>query len=98
MFVMFPNCMCSFFSFFEPLHKAEQHVFGIRHFTGRVVYNSSNFLSTNHDLLPDDIVCVFSHNNCNFGFVSYLFAAEIKASMGEIMVWCTLYQQWFAQA
>ena len=58
-------------------------MFGIRHFTGRVVYHSSNFLSTNRDLLPDDIVCVFSRNNCNFGFVSYLFAAEIKASMGE---------------
>jgi dachs protein len=58
-------------------------MFGIRHFTGRVVYNASNFLPTNQDLLPDDVVCVFSRNNCNFGFVSYLFAAEISSSMGR---------------
>ncbi|XP_076460161.1 uncharacterized protein LOC143293130 [Babylonia areolata] len=69
--------------FFEPLNKAEQHVFGIRHFTGRVVYSASNFLTANGDRLPDDIVCVFSRSNCNFGFVSYLFSADVKASMEE---------------
>ena len=75
-------------SFFEPLHKAEQNVFGIRHFTGRVVYNASDFLSCNRDVLPDDVVCVFSRNNCNFGFVSYLFSAEIRASSGVLMCVC----------
>ena len=65
------------FSFFEPLPKAEV-IFGIRHFAGRVIYDASDFMLNNRDLLPDDIVCVFSKQNCNFGFVSHLFAQEIK--------------------
>ncbi|KAL8600885.1 hypothetical protein ACOMHN_045023 [Nucella lapillus] len=69
--------------FFEPLYKAEQHVFGIRHFTGRVVYSAGSFLTANCDRLPDDVVCVFSRSSCNFGFVSYLFSADVKASMEE---------------
>ncbi|XP_069123410.1 myosin-I heavy chain-like isoform X2 [Argopecten irradians] len=65
--------------FFEPLPKA-LGVFGIRHFAGRVVYDASNFLTSNRDQLPDDIVCILSKQNCNFGFVSHLFARETKSS------------------
>ncbi|XP_046361529.2 unconventional myosin-IXb-like [Haliotis rufescens] len=63
--------------FFEPLPKVER-LFGIRHFSGRVVYDASNFLSTNQDQVPDDIVSIFSKQNCNFGFASHLFAREVK--------------------
>ncbi|XP_060081419.1 myosin-IIIb-like [Ylistrum balloti] len=65
--------------FFEPLPKASC-VFGIRHFAGRVVYDASNFLTNNRDQLSDDIICILSKQNCNFGFVSHLFARETKSS------------------
>lgn len=68
-------------SFFEPLPKADT-IFGIRHFAGRVVYNADNFLQNNQDTLPDDVVSVFSKQNCNFGFVSHLFAQENKPVAG----------------
>lgn len=68
-------------SFFEPLPKADT-IFGIRHFAGRVVYNADNFLQNNQDTLPDDVVSVFSKQNCNFGFVSHLFAQENKPAAG----------------
>ncbi|XP_041362626.1 unconventional myosin-IXb-like isoform X2 [Gigantopelta aegis] len=64
--------------FFEPLPKVDQ-LFGIRHFAGRVVYDVSDFLQTNQDQIVDDIVAIFSKQNCNFGFVSYLFAKEVKS-------------------
>ena len=69
------------FSFFEPLPKADT-IFGIRHFAGRVVYDADNFLQNNRDTLPDDVVAVFSKQNCNFGFVSHLFVQENKPMAG----------------
>ncbi|KAK3104216.1 hypothetical protein FSP39_025375, partial [Pinctada imbricata] len=63
--------------FFEPLPKAEV-IFGIRHFAGRVIYDASDFMHSNMDVIPDDIVAVFSKQNCNFGFVSHLFSQELK--------------------
>lgn len=69
--------------FFEPLPKADT-IFGIRHFAGRVVYNADNFLQNNQDTLPDDVVSVFSKQNCNFGFVSHLFAQENKPVAGDV--------------
>ncbi|XP_062589716.1 uncharacterized protein LOC134251341 [Saccostrea cucullata] len=69
--------------FFEPLPKADA-VFGIRHFAGRVVYDTNTFLENNRDTLPDDVVAVFSKQNCNFGFVSHLFAQENKPNTGDL--------------
>lgn len=50
--------------------------FGIHHYAAPVVYDTSNFLETNRDVIPDDLVMVF--NEANFGFASHLFATELK--------------------
>lgn len=57
----------------------EPRVFGIQHFAGRVVYDSSDFLDTNKDVIPDDLVAVFYKHSCNFGFATHLFGSELKA-------------------
>lgn len=36
-------------------------------------------LDTNRDVIPDDLVAVFSRGICNFGFATHLFGNEIKA-------------------
>lgn len=64
--------------YFEP-KPFNPRQFGIRHFAGRVVYESSTFLDTNRDVVPDDAVAVFHKSSCNFGFASHLFGSELKA-------------------
>ncbi|KAL5018662.1 hypothetical protein ScPMuIL_004384 [Solemya velum] len=71
--------------FFEPLTK-ECESFGVRHFAGKVVYEASEFLDTNRDVIADDIVCIFSRQNCNFGFASHLFSKEIKTAYDGVPV------------
>ncbi|XP_015587851.1 unconventional myosin-IXb isoform X2 [Cephus cinctus] len=53
--------------------------FGIQHFAGRVTYDASDFLDTNKDVVPDDLVAVFYKHTCNFGFATHLFGSELKA-------------------
>ncbi|XP_044001264.1 unconventional myosin-IXb isoform X2 [Aphidius gifuensis] len=53
--------------------------FGIQHFAGRVTYDTSDFLDTNKDVVPDDLVAVFYKHTCNFGFATHLFGSELKA-------------------
>lgn len=57
----------------------EPRLFGIQHFAGRVVYDASDFLDTNKDVIPDDLVAVFYKHSCNFGFATHLFGSELKA-------------------
>lgn len=57
----------------------EPRLFGIRHYAGRVVYDASDFLDTNRDVVPDDLVAVFYKHTCNFGFATHLFGSELKA-------------------
>lgn len=57
----------------------EPRLFGIQHFAGRVVYDASDFLDTNKDVIPDDLVAAFYKHNCNFGFATHLFGSELKA-------------------
>ncbi|GFY45184.1 unconventional myosin-Vb [Trichonephila inaurata madagascariensis] len=59
--------------------KSSERIFGIRHFAGRVPYDTTHFLETNRDVVPDDIVCVFHKTICNFGFATHLFGSELKA-------------------
>ncbi|XP_075226131.1 unconventional myosin-IXb-like dachs [Lycorma delicatula] len=63
---------------FEP-KPLEPRVFGIQHFAGRVVYDATDFLDTNKDVVPDDLVAVFHKQSCNFGFATHLFGSELKA-------------------
>ncbi|XP_068140708.1 unconventional myosin-Vb [Drosophila tropicalis] len=61
---------------------AEPHdprMFLIRHFAGRVEYDTTDFLDTNRDVVPDDLVAVFYKHTCNFGFATHLFGSELKA-------------------
>ncbi|XP_023247799.1 unconventional myosin-IXb-like [Copidosoma floridanum] len=53
--------------------------FGIQHFAGRVTYDTSDFLDTNKDVVPDDLVAVFYKHSCTFGFATHLFGSELKA-------------------
>ncbi|XP_043526325.1 unconventional myosin-IXb isoform X2 [Frieseomelitta varia] len=53
--------------------------FGIQHFAGRVIYDASDFLDTNKDVVPDDLVAVFYKHTCSFGFATHLFGSELKA-------------------
>ncbi|XP_030768013.1 unconventional myosin-IXa isoform X2 [Sitophilus oryzae] len=57
----------------------DSRLFGIQHFAGRVVYDASDFLDTNKDVVPDDLVAVFYKQSCNFGFATHLFGSELKA-------------------
>ncbi|XP_065202156.1 unconventional myosin-Va isoform X2 [Planococcus citri] len=53
--------------------------FGIQHFAGRVTYDATDFLDTNKDVVPDDLVAVFHKQTCSFGFATHLFGSELKA-------------------
>ncbi|XP_025419111.1 myosin-G heavy chain isoform X2 [Sipha flava] len=64
---------------FEPKSVDHQRSFGIQHFAGRVVYDASDFLDTNKDVVPDDLVSVFHKQSCSFGFATHLFGSELKA-------------------
>ncbi|XP_050538527.1 unconventional myosin-IXb isoform X2 [Daktulosphaira vitifoliae] len=57
----------------------DQRYFCIQHFAGRVVYNVTDFLETNKDVVPDDLVSVFHKGLCSFGFATHLFGSELKA-------------------
>lgn len=57
----------------------DPRVFTIRHFAGRVEYDTSDFLDTNRDVVSDDLVSVFYKHTCNFGFATHLFGSELKA-------------------
>ena len=63
---------------FEPKHCDISRTFGIQHYAGQVVYEAGDFLDTNRDVIPDDLVAVFGRDVCNFGFVSHLFGNELK--------------------
>lgn len=43
------------------------------------MYDISEFMDANRDVIPDDIVSVFTPETCRFGFVSHLFGNETKA-------------------
>ena len=47
-------------------------------FAGPVVYDTSQFLCTNRDVLHDDLITVFGKESCQFGFASHLFATELR--------------------
>lgn len=57
----------------------DPRMFTIRHFAGRVEYDATDFLDTNRDVVPDDLVAVFYKHTCNFGFATHLFGSELKA-------------------
>ncbi|XP_036321493.1 unconventional myosin-Vb-like [Rhagoletis pomonella] len=66
----------------ETKHSSEPYdprVFMIRHFAGRVEYDTTDFLDTNRDVVRDDLVAVFYKHTCNFGFATHLFGSELKA-------------------
>lgn len=63
---------------FDP-KPSDVRLFGIQHFAGRVVYDATEFLDTNKDVVPDDLVAVFYKHHCNFGFATHLFGSELKA-------------------
>ena len=50
----------------------------MQYFSGPVVYDTSQFLCTNRDVLPDDLITVFGKESCQFGFASHLFATELR--------------------
>lgn len=57
----------------------DPRTFAIRHFAGRVEYDTTDFLDTNRDVVSDDLVSVFYKHTCNFGFATHLFGSELKA-------------------
>lgn len=63
---------------FDP-KPVDPRLFGIQHFAGRVLYDATDFLDTNKDVVPDDLVAVFYKHSCNFGFATHLFGSELKA-------------------
>ncbi|CAG9837277.1 unnamed protein product [Diabrotica balteata] len=57
----------------------DPRLFCIQHFAGKVVYDATDFLDTNKDVIQDDLVAVFYKHSCNFGFATHLFGSELKA-------------------
>ncbi|RWS15743.1 unconventional myosin-IXb-like protein [Dinothrombium tinctorium] len=53
--------------------------FGIRHFAGNVVYDTTDFIQANRDMVPDDAIAVFHKSTCTFGFATHLFGLELKS-------------------
>ncbi|XP_074602506.1 unconventional myosin-IXb-like dachs isoform X2 [Brevipalpus obovatus] len=74
----------------QPHMMMASRFFGIRHFTGDVIYNATDFLDTNRDTMPDDIVAVFHKSSCTFGFVSHLFGLELKTLLTRDTAPCGL--------
>ena len=66
---------------FEPKHCDAHRTFGIHHYAGQVVYDTSDFLDTNRDVIADDLVSIFARSSCQFGFATHLFGNEIKAQL-----------------
>ena len=64
---------------FEPKHCDLTRTFGIHHYAGSVVYDTTQFLETNRDVIADDIVSVFAREHCQFGFATHLFGNELKS-------------------
>ncbi|KAJ7378290.1 Myosin [Desmophyllum pertusum] len=67
--------------FFDP--DSESSCFGVSHFNGNVVYDASSLININRDSITDDIICVFSRQNCNFGFATHLFTNDLKPQQGQ---------------
>lgn len=61
------------------LEQLDSRMFIIHHFSGQVIYDASDFLDTNRDIISDDLVSVFHKHNCQFGFATHLFGAELRA-------------------
>ncbi|GAB1610967.1 unconventional myosin-VIIa-like isoform X2 [Argonauta hians] len=53
------------------------HDFTIHHHSGSVTYDASSFVSRNRDTISDDVIWMFSQQNCSFGFGTHLFFQEI---------------------
>ncbi|XP_031571952.1 unconventional myosin-XV-like [Actinia tenebrosa] len=67
--------------FFDP--EPENPCFAVTHHADNVVYDARNLIHINRDTIPDDIVCVFSRQNCNFGFATHLFTSDLKSPQGQ---------------
>ena len=57
--------------------------FTIRHFAASVTYSAGELLETNRDTMADDLVQVFRRPACSSGFVSHLFAVELRHLASE---------------
>ncbi|KAG1680496.1 Unconventional myosin-XV [Nymphon striatum] len=62
---------------FEP-RPTNPRMFGIKHYSGKITYDASEFLDTNKDVVPDDVVSVFHKQSCTFGFATHLFGSDLK--------------------
>ncbi|KAK2557261.1 Unconventional myosin-VIIb [Acropora cervicornis] len=67
--------------FFDP--DPASSCFGVSHYGGNVVYDARTLLHSNRDSIADDIICVFSRQNCNFGFATHLFTNDLKPQQGQ---------------
>ncbi|XP_070580651.1 unconventional myosin-X-like isoform X2 [Ptychodera flava] len=63
--------------FYNPEDKGT-YGFGIKHYSGNVVYDATHMVDRNRDLMADDIMSIFQKQNCNFGFATHLFLNDLK--------------------
>ena len=68
---------------FEPKHCDLTRTFGILHYAGSVVYDSSQFLETNRDVISDDIISVFGREHCQFGRLLIILYISIHYSSNK---------------
>ena len=69
------------FSFKEST--TQQGCFVIHHFVGPVTYRAESLLEKNKQTISDDIIWLFSHTNCSFGFVTHLYTQELRQIQGN---------------
>ncbi|XP_048575754.1 unconventional myosin-IXb isoform X2 [Nematostella vectensis] len=67
--------------FFDP--DPNSTAFGVCHYADNVVYETEGLLDKNRDTIPDDIICVFSRQNCSFGFATHLFMSDLRTTQGQ---------------
>ena len=57
--------------------------FVVNHFAGKVVYDVTDFMETNRDILSDDVVSLFHKSACSFPFATHLFATELRVAYSQ---------------
>ncbi|EDV28363.1 uncharacterized protein TRIADDRAFT_53951 [Trichoplax adhaerens] len=63
--------------------KQSDSEFGIIHHHGDVLYDSSDLITSNRDIISDDVISIFRSQNCSFDFLTHLFSQDLRSSRGN---------------
>ncbi|XP_028395364.1 unconventional myosin-IXb-like [Dendronephthya gigantea] len=61
----------------------KSHEFGVCHYNAKVIYDAGELLRGNIDSVTDDVIQMFSAEQCSFGFVVHLFISDLKTNISD---------------